>query len=113
MYNYIFFLSHVILKNNIMDAKASVIIFAKIRGVEFKNTPYTIHSAKPKQKITYIVIEISLTERVFITLITCGKNAKVVQNAAKDPITSTKKIDIVLLFLLHTCCPVYYLFNLN
>jgi hypothetical protein len=66
----------------------SVIRLARISGKSPLRIPYANHIEIPKQRMEYIVSDMLFTSLVRMAIIACGKNAKVVQNAARYPIYS-------------------------
>ena len=69
----------------IINAKISVIPFARAIDVCFVEIPYINHKRTPIVNIRYMLSEIPEVFLVFITLIACGKKESVVKIAAIKP----------------------------
>ena len=75
-----------------ITAKTRVILFAKIIGRLWLSNPYIIQRKVPRVKKAYIENDIPFVCLVWIVCIACGRNEKVVQTAASNPIIVIKFI---------------------
>jgi len=75
-----------------LKASRSVTAFARMIGRSDISTPYMSHRRTPVQNIEYMPRDKSFADFDFQVLITCGKNATVVQNPAASPINVRKSI---------------------
>lgn len=80
-----------------MQARTSVTPFARIIGQAIIKIPYRSQKKTPTVNRTNIISEISFVERVFQTLITCGRNDIVVKNPPTIPLIATKSISNIIL----------------
>lgn len=81
-------------------AGINVIELARTRGRSRNRMPYINQSSRPAVTTKYITNEILFVSRVRITLMACGKKAKVVSDAATKPMILIKSIYFFRLFVL-------------
>lgn len=88
---------YLIIKNNIVTVKISVIPLARMIGKSLIKIPYKNHKEIPVVNTAYIPNDKSLVCLVRMVFIACGKNEMVVQVAATNP---SKVINFILVRLL-------------